>query len=166
MSTILNTGGDQVALPVPVNKEMSCAVIVARWNSKITEALRDGALRTFEEAGVTMDNVEVIYVPGTIELVNAAAYAMRTHDAVIIIGCVIRGDTPHFDYVCHVAAEGTAILNAKGESPVIFGVLTCENMQQALDRAGGELGNKGSEAAVAAIEMANLHAASITDETA
>ena len=77
-------------------------------------------------------------------------------EAVIVIGCVIRGDTPHFDYVCQIAADGVAELNARGEAPVIFGVLTVNNEQQALDRAGGSLGNKGSEAAAAAITMANF----------
>ena len=99
-------------------------------------------------------------MPGTVELVNAAGLAlhqMRDLDAIIIIGCVIRGDTPHFDYVCDIVAEGTARLNAKGETPVIFGVLTVNKEEEALDRAGGSLGNKGAAAAVAAIKMANLH---------
>ncbi len=99
-------------------------------------------------------------MPGTVELVNAAAMAL-THmpdlKAIILLGCVIRGDTPHFDYVCQIVSQGTAELNARGDAPVIFGVLTVENQQQALDRAGGALGNKGAEAAVAAIHMANLH---------
>ncbi len=97
-------------------------------------------------------------MPGTVELVNASARAQATgkYNAIIAIGCVIRGDTPHFDYVCQMAAQGIATLNAKGTVPVIFGILTVENLQQALDRAGGTLGNKGSEAAAAAIEMANL----------
>ena len=125
--------------------------------------MRDGALDVLRSAGVREENIYSRDVPGTVELVNAAAMAldcMPEVKAVIVIGCVIRGDTPHFDYVCQIAAQGAAMLNARGKAPVIFGVLTVENLQQALDRAGGSLGNKGAEAAVAAIRMANLHATS------
>lgn len=162
MSTILNTNGADIEIPSIIDREgFKCAVIYAGWNPEITHALRDGATDTLRKAGVDDDSVIVLEVPGTVELVNAAATALRelSHlEAIIVIGCVIRGDTPHFDYVCQIAADGIARLNAKGKTPVIFGVLTVENMQQALDRAGGKLGNKGSEAAVAAIEMANYHA--------
>lgn len=143
----------------PVNgNDFRCAIITASWNSHITYALRDGAVRTFETAGVSREALNLIEVPGTVELVKAAAIAQNTkqYDAIIIIGCVIRGDTPHFDYVCQIAAQGCAILNASQGAPVIFGVLTVNDEQQALDRAGGRLGNKGSEAAEAAIVMANL----------
>ncbi|MDE6804250.1 MAG: 6,7-dimethyl-8-ribityllumazine synthase [Muribaculaceae bacterium] len=138
--------------------DFTCAVITASWNSHITHALRDGAVRTFEAAGVSREALHLIDVPGTVELVKAAALAQQTgrYDAIIIIGCVIRGDTPHFDYVCQIAAQGCATLNAAPGAPVVFGVLTVNNEQQALDRAGGQLGNKGSEAAEAAIVMANL----------
>ena len=115
------------------------------------------------KAGVAPDRIKMRSVPGTVELVNAAAIAMRAGErnghkteAVIVIGCVIRGDTPHFDYVCQIAAQGTATLNAQGKAPVIFGVLTVDNETQALERAGGALGNKGAEAAVAAVSMVNL----------
>ena len=99
-------------------------------------------------------------------LVYAAARLVKYApvDAVIVIGCVIRGDTPHFDYVCQQVAEGTAHLNAQGEVPVIFGVLTVDNLQQALDRAGGSLGNKGAEAAVAAIEMVDFRDSVVYDD--
>lgn len=160
MATVLNTNGAE--LPIPVIKDRDnfrCAIFTATWNPDITHALRDGARITLISAGAAADNIKLYDVPGTIELVNAAAFAIehRHFDAVIIIGCVIRGDTPHFDYVCMHTAQGAAILNAKGRTPVIFGVLTVDDLQQAVDRAGGRLGNKGSEAAVAAIEMANLH---------
>lgn len=160
MSTILNTEGRNLEIPLPVRGEQfSVAIVTARWNSHITGALRDGALDVLHRAGVSVNNIMLLEVPGTVELVNAAATAMRASiDAVIVIGCVIRGDTPHFDYVCQGATQGVAMLNARGEQPVIFGVITTETEQQALDRAGGCLGNKGAEAAVAAIEMANLHA--------
>lgn len=135
-----------------------CAIIVARWNSHITEPLLDGALRTLRQAGVPDSDIEVVRVPGTVELVYAAARAERAgrFSAIITIGSVIRGDTPHFDYVCGIAAQGTAAINARGLCPVIFGVLTTDNERQALDRAGGPLGNKGAEAAATAIEMALL----------
>lgn len=137
-----------------------CAIFTAEWNPTVTDALRDGAIDVLHKAGINDNAIFSHSVPGTVELVNAAAMAL-THmpdvNAIIIIGCVIRGDTPHFDYVCDIVSQGTAQLNALGKAPVIFGVLTVDNEQQALDRAGGVLGNKGAEAAVAAIKMANLH---------
>lgn len=159
MSTILNTNGTNLEVPRLVESDnFTCAVITAEWNSDVTHALRDGAVRTLLQAGAKPENVHTFSVPGCVELVNAAATILNSFslDAVIIIGCVIRGDTPHFDYVCMHTAQGAAILNAKGGAPVIFGVLTVENLGQALDRAGGCLGNKGSEAAVAAIQMSQL----------
>lgn len=157
MSTILNTAGQTLAMPSP-KPGFRCAVVVARWNDNITDALLDGAMTSFRSVGLGPNSIEVVRVPGTVELVYAAARAQSNgkYNAVIVIGCVIRGDTPHFDYVCQIAATGVARLNAAGTVPVIFGVLTVDNLQQALDRAGGSLGNKGSEAAAAAIEMANL----------
>ena len=95
-------------------------------------------------------------MPGSYELIYASAVKMKTSDAVVAIGCVIRGDTPHFDYICEGVTEGIARLNCQGTTPVIFGLLTCNTQQQALDRAGGRLGNKGSECAVAALKMADI----------
>lgn len=161
MSTILNTNGDLLEVPSLRNKSnFRCAIFTAEWNPKVTHALRDGAVDVLHRAGVEDHQILLEDVPGTVELVNAAGLAihqMKDLDAIIIIGCVIRGDTPHFDYVCDIVSEGTARLNAKGETPVIFGVLTVNKAEEAYDRAGGCLGNKGSEAAVAAIKMANLH---------
>ena len=104
------------------------------------------------------DNISLTHVPGTVELTYAARMGMnREHpQAIIVIGCVIQGDTPHFDYVCQSVTQGVTILNAEGRCPVIFSVLTTLDKQQALDRAGGRLGNKGIEGAVTAIRMANL----------
>lgn len=144
------------------------AIIVADWNSDITYALAQGAFDTLVKHGVKEKNISVIHVPGTVELTYAAAKTIRRvwgkPDAVIVIGCVIRGDTPHFDYVCQSVTQGVTILNAgltnRGEgkkTPVIFSVLTTDNKQQAQDRAGGKLGNKGVEGAITAIRMANLH---------
>ncbi len=156
MSTILNTNGSELEIPrIKAPGEFQAAIVTAKWNSDITHALRDGAHEVFLKAGATESHIRHYDVPGTVELVYAAARLQEctTVDAIIVIGCVIRGDTPHFDYVCQQAAQGIAELNAKGTIPVIFGVLTVDNLQQALDRAGGKLGNKGSEAAVAAIDM-------------
>lgn len=161
MSTILNTNGAELEIPRIIDAEgFKCAIFTAKWNPEVTHALRDGAIEVLHKAGVEDKNLFIEDVPGTVELANAAGMALTSMpdlSAIIIIGCVIRGDTPHFGYVCQIVAQASAELNAKGRTPVIFGVLTVENLQQALDRAGGNLGNKGSEAAVAAIEMANLH---------
>ena len=134
------------------------AIIVADWNSDITYPMTLGAVETLTKHGVSVDNIDVVHVPGAVELTYGAARMMReAHvDAVIVIGCVIQGDTPHFEYVCQSATQGVAMLNAQGKVPVIFSVLTVLNKQQALDRAGGELGNKGVEGAITAIRMANL----------
>lgn len=160
MSTVLNTNGDTLQIPLlNSNSKGKFYVITADWNSAITYALRDGAIKVLRKAGVNEQNIKSISVPGTVELVNAAGLCAHSGDAsaIIVIGCVIRGDTPHFDYVCQIAAQGIANLNSEGKTPVIFGVLTVENLNQAEERAGGILGNKGEEAAAAAVTMANLH---------
>jgi len=131
------------------------AIVVADWNSEITYKLLDGAVETLVERGVERENIKITHVPGTIELTYAAACCEYV-DAIIVIGCVIKGETPHFDYVCQSVTQGITALNLKADIPVIFSVLTTLNMQQALDRAGGRLGNKGIEGAIAAIRMANL----------
>lgn len=160
MSTILTkeTGGIS-PIGIPRVKDLRVGIVAARWNNKVTDALLEGALSTLEDMGYPRGNHDVLRVPGTIELVHAAALLLEEDsvDAIIMIGCVIRGDTPHFDYVCQCVTQGCAMLNARGLIPVIFSVLTTENEQQALDRAGGVLGNKGSEGALAAIEMAALN---------
>ena len=159
MSTLLNTNGEKLEIsPLNENIKGKFYIITAEWNPGITHSLHDGALSILKSAGVKDSNIISLSVPGTVELVNVAAKAVNQADtvAVIVIGCVIRGDTPHFDYVCMIAADGIASLNAKGKAPVIFGVLTVDNEQQAIDRAGGSLGNKGEEAAAAAISLANL----------
>jgi 6,7-dimethyl-8-ribityllumazine synthase len=120
--------------------------------------MAQGAVDTFVKHGVQRDNIDVLHVPGAVELTYGAARLMKEErvDAVIVIGCVIQGDTPHFDYVCQSVTQGVATLNAQGKVPVIFSVLTTLNKQQALDRCGGKLGNKGIEGAYTAIRMANL----------
>lgn len=138
------------------------AVIVADWNSEITYSLLEGAYETLVKHGVKENHIKVMHVPGTVELTYAAAQCQRYYpkhrfyDAIIVIGCVIKGDTPHFDYVCQSVTQGVTTLNVQGLTPVIFSVLTTVDRQQALDRAGGKLGNKGVEGAYTAIRMANL----------
>ena len=134
------------------------AIVVADWNSEITYAMAQGAVDTFVKNGVPEENIDILHVPGTVELTYGAARIIKEEriNAVIVIGCVIQGDTPHFDYVCQSVTQGVAMLNAQGKVPVIFSVLTTLNKQQALDRCGGKLGNKGIEGAYTAIRMANL----------
>lgn len=131
------------------------AIAVARWNQHITFELKDGAVKTLLAAGFSADDVDVYEVPGAVELTFAASQLIETevYDAVIVFGCVIRGDTPHFDYVCQSVTQGITQLNADIDTPVIFGVLTVNNEQQALDRIGGPAGHKGVEAAQTAMEM-------------
>ena len=149
MSTALSAGAPKGNLP-EISKKAKVAIVAARWNSHITTPLKDGAIQCLDQQGVEYSTFEV---PGTVELTYAAARLQPLFDAVIIIGCVIRGDTPHFDYVCESVTEGMTQLNLNAECPVIFGVLTVNDEQQAIDRAGGALGNKGYEAAEAAIHM-------------
>ena len=134
------------------------ALVVADWNSEITFAMAQGAIDTLIKHGVQEDNIDVLHVPGTVDLPYGATHIMKAErvNAVIVIGCVIQGETPHFDYVCQSVTQGVATLNAQGKVPVIFSVLTVLNQQQALDRCGGKLGNKGVEGAYTAIRMANL----------
>ncbi len=157
MSTILNTEGNLLDIPEIRDKEhFRVAIVTADWNRQVNDRLLAGAVDVFKRAGIPDDRVELYSVPGAVELVYAAARIIKSpkkYNAVVVIGTVIRGDTPHFDYVCSQAADGVCRLNCEGEVPVIFGVLTVNNLQQALDRAGGPLGNKGAEAAVAALTM-------------
>ena len=155
MSTQLH---NSISINLPHIQELKVAIVVARWNSQVTEPLLNGAINRIIEEGYSRDDITVQRVPGTVELTYAAAQMARSgdYDAVIMIGCVIRGGTPHFDYVCDNATQGCAILNATQEVPIIFCVLTTDDEQQALDRAGGALCNKGTEAAEAAIEMAAI----------
>lgn len=138
--------------------DMRVAIVTARFNSDITYALRDAAVTTLTDAGIDDTDIDTFEVPGAVELTFAASQLIETgaYDAVIVFGCVIRGGTPHFDYVCQSVTQGITILNSDCDIPVIFGVLTVDDHQQALDRAGGALGNKGAECALAAIEMIQL----------
>ncbi|TNE71952.1 6,7-dimethyl-8-ribityllumazine synthase [bacterium] len=134
------------------------AIIVTRWNSFITERLKEGAIDTLQRHGVKQENVEVFYCPGAYEIGLTALKVGQTgkYDAIITLGAVIRGSTPHFDYVCQAVNKHVSELNMKLELPVIFGVLTTDSIEQAVERAGTKAGNKGSEAAMAALEMVSL----------
>jgi 6,7-dimethyl-8-ribityllumazine synthase len=134
------------------------AVVVSRFNSFITERLLAGAMDALTRHGADPEAVDIIKVPGSWEVPLAAAEAARQHryDAVVCLSAVIRGDTPHFDYVAAEAAKGIAHISAETGVPVAFGVLTTNTLEQAIDRAGAKGGNKGFDAAMSAIEMANL----------
>ena len=141
--------------PFPIARDMRVAIVRTLWNSHITEALLSGAHDTLTAAGIEDDMIDVFEVPGAVELTFASAKLVDTglYNAIIILGCVIRGGTPHFDYVCQSVTQGVTALNADCDTPVIFGVLTVDCEQDALDRAGGSMGNKGAEAAETAIKM-------------
>lgn len=144
---------------VPSAKGMRFAIVVSDWNAEVTHALLKGAYETLVKHGAKGDDIMVSHVPGSFELVYASKMLMETEcHAIIALGCVVRGGTPHFDYVCQGTTNGIAALNAAdfSQTPVIFGLLTTDDMQQALDRAGGIHGNKGVECAVTAIKMVDF----------
>ncbi len=130
-------------------------IVYAEWNDEITHALRDGAIATLQKNGVEAENITVASVPGSFELIYGAAQMVKSnkYDAIIAIGCVIRGDTPHFDYICEGVTAGLTQLNVQYDTPVIFGLITTNNLLQAQERSGGRLGNKGDECAVTALQM-------------
>jgi 6,7-dimethyl-8-ribityllumazine synthase len=134
------------------------AILVSRYNELITTKLLDGALACCAEAGIARDAIDVVWVPGAFELPTAAAAAAesRVYGCLIVLGAVIRGDTPHFDYVAGQAAHGLRDVSVQHRLPVGFGVLTVDTLQQAADRAGGSAGNKGYEAAAAALRTADV----------
>ena len=135
------------------------AIVIARFNEFITSKLLDGAVDAIVRHGGDERNIEVAWVPGAYEI-PAVAQKMakaKKYDAIICLGCVIKGDTPHFDYVAAEAAKGVAQAGMDSAIPVIFGVLTTDNIEQAIERAGTKAGNKGADAALSAIEMANLY---------
>lgn len=145
--------------PIPAVKSGArVAVITAEWNGDITSELARGARETLIANGILPSDVIEIPVPGAVELTFAASRAIKTMkpDAVIVFGAVVRGDTPHFDYVCQSVTQGITLLNATGRTPVIFGLLTVDTLQQALDRIGGPAGHKGVEAAETALRMIAL----------
>jgi 6,7-dimethyl-8-ribityllumazine synthase len=143
---------------IPSARGKRFALVVSEWNAHITDALAQGARDTLVHLGVKSEDIENFAVPGSFELIHGCKVVASSleYDAVIAIGSVIRGETAHFDFVCQGVTHGIAELNAHGKTPVIFCVLTDDTEQQSLDRCGGKLGNKGDEAALAAVKMAQL----------
>lgn len=144
--------------PVPSAEGMTFGVVVSEWNSGITNALFQGVTETLIKAGAHIENIFRHPVPGTFELPLGAQYLLEFTevDAVICLGCVIQGETRHFDFICDAAANGIMNISLKYNQPVVFGVLTTNDQAQAQDRAGGRHGNKGVEAAITAIKMVHL----------
>ncbi|RUA31622.1 MAG: 6,7-dimethyl-8-ribityllumazine synthase [Bacteroidetes bacterium] len=134
------------------------AIVVSEWNEEVTESLYNGAFETLLENGIPKENIQKHYVPGSFELSLGAQWMAERKDidAVICLGCVIQGETKHFDFICDAVAHGITNVSLKYNKPVIFGVLTPNTQQQALDRAGGKHGNKGDEAAFTALKMLGL----------
>lgn len=138
--------------------EFSFGIVVSEWNQQITNSLFEGAKKVLLENGAKEENIIKIDVPGTFELTYGAKLLADNYqlDAVIVLGCVIQGETRHFDFICEGVTQGITNLNLSFDIPFIFGVLTTENQQQAIDRSGGKHGNKGDEAAITAIKMVCL----------
>lgn len=155
MATAYHNLSDYDFSSVPNAESMKFGIVVSEWNYNITGALLKGAYNTLIRHGAKEENILVKTVPGSFELTFGANQIIESCDvdAVIVLGCVIKGDTPHFDYVCMGVTQGITELNANGDIPVIFGLLTTNTMEQAEDRCGGKLGNKGDECAITAIKM-------------
>ena len=155
MATAYHNLSDYDFNSVPSAENMKFGIVVSEWNYNITGALLKGAVDTLKKHGAKDENIMVKTVPGSFELTFGANQLIEYSevDAVIAIGCVVRGETPHFDYVCMGATQGITQLNASGDVPVIYGLITTNTMEQAEDRAGGKLGNKGDECAITAIKM-------------
>ncbi|MBR5784689.1 MAG: 6,7-dimethyl-8-ribityllumazine synthase [Bacteroidales bacterium] len=145
---------------IPSGKDFNIGIVVSEWNSEITNSLLDGAYNTLLKHDVAEENITVERVPGSFELPSGAKFMLKygKYDAIICLGCVIQGETRHFDFICDAVANAIAQLAMEENRPVIFGVLTTNDMQQAQDRSGGKHGNKGVEAAVTALKMADLRA--------
>jgi 6,7-dimethyl-8-ribityllumazine synthase len=161
MATQLKNLSDFSHTTVPDASPYKFAIAVAEWNAEITGSLYNGALKKLLDYGVDENNIHSVAVPGSFELTAAAELLLNKFpdlDGVICLGCIIQGETRHFDFICDAVAHGLTQVGIKHNKPVIFGVLTTNDQQQAIDRAGGKHGNKGDEAAVTAIKMAHLAA--------
>ena len=158
MATTLKNLSDFSGSKIPNAKPYRFGIVVAEWNAEITNALYQGAYKTLVDNGATEENILTYTVPGSFELTSGADLLLKNInlDAIICLGCVIQGETKHFDFICDAVAHGLTNVAVKYSKPVIFGVLTTDNLQQAIDRAGGKHGNKGDEAAVTAIKMADF----------
>jgi len=143
-------------VPTLKNKDVKIGIVVSEWNETITNALKEGALNFLDESGITKNQIVVKDVPGSFELPSAAAMLLDADDminAVICLGCVIQGETRHFEFISQAVANGIMRVSLDYGVPVIFGVLTCDTMEQAQERAGGKYGNKGTEAAYSCLKM-------------
>ena len=158
MATHLKSLSDFTHLKAYSAEEFTFGIVVAQWNAIITGSLYDGAYQLLIDKGAKPENIKTIQVPGSFELTSGADMLLqdKSVDAVICLGCVIQGETRHFDFICDAVANGVTNVSIKHSKPVIFGVLTTDNQQQAEDRAGGKHGNKGEEAAITAIQMAKI----------
>lgn len=155
MATSLKNLSDHDPSGIPDGSSFSIGIAVAEWNPEVTNALLEGCVATLLKAGVKEENIEVRFVPGTFELPLACSWMAQQEktDAVIGLGCVIQGETRHFDFICDSTANAMQEVALRSNKPCIFGVLTTDNQQQALDRASGKHGNKGDEAGVTALKM-------------
>jgi len=158
MATSLKNLSQYDSSKMPDGKDFKLGIVVAEWNPDITNPLCNGACQTLLKNGVKEENIVISYVPGTFELTLGAQLMAENNafDAIIVLGCVIQGETRHFDFICQGVTHGITDLNMKYNMPFIFGVLTTDNQQQASDRAGGKHGNKGDEAAYTALKMIDL----------
>lgn|SRR5690606_21470181 len=158
MASSLKNLSDFSHLQVKSAQGLKFAIVVSQWNAQVTGALLNGAIEGLTKHGAEEKDIKIIEVPGSYELTSGADIVLRNKDidAVICLGCVIQGETRHFDFICDAVANGIANVSIKYNKPVIFGVLTTDNLEQALDRAGGKHGNKGEEAAITAIQMAHI----------
>lgn len=159
MATANNNLSQYDPRELPDASDLSVALVVAEWNGEITQALYDGAVAVLKDCGGLLPRIKRFNVPGTIEITHACKMLCEAdnYDAIIAIGCVVRGETSHFDYVCQSVTHGITELNLRHRTPVIYCILTDDNLDQSRARAGGKHGNKGVEAAVAALKMAGLH---------
>jgi 6,7-dimethyl-8-ribityllumazine synthase len=155
MASNLKNLGDHSDKNLMSIKNKKIGIVVSEWNDQITDSLLSAAREVLSNYSAKPKNIVIKYVPGSFELPLAAQYlaSQKEIDAVICLGCVIQGETRHFDFICDAVANGITSVGLKFNKPVIFGVLTTNNIQQALDRAGGKHGNKGEEAAITAVKM-------------
>lgn len=158
MATNLKGLSDFSHIEIPSAQGFRFGIVVSQWNAEVTGALYSGAYETLIKSGALPENIIDVQVPGSYELTSGAdlLLASKELDAVICLGCVIQGETRHFDFICNAVAQGITNVSIKHNKPVIFGVLTTDNLQQAKDRSGGKHGNKGEEAAVTSIIMSSI----------
>ena len=158
MATALKNLSDNKLSVIKDISAYKFGIVVSEWNEEVTEALYSGAMQTLLASGALRENITRMDVPGSFELSLGAQWMAKQEkiDAVICLGCVIQGDTKHFDFICQACADGVTNVGLKYDKPVIFGVLTTNDQKQATDRAGGRHGNKGDEAAITAIKMLQI----------